>query len=293
MISNHLSSLDFLAKMAVVLRMGFSGGNILTIMKKSVKYIPVIGWTPYLQGGLLLNRNWNEDKDPLTEKFKQLNDPEEYPQPYLFGMYPEGTRKTVEKLADAQLFEESRGLPILHNVLCPRTKGFVCVVQHLRQSCKRIIDLTIAYEPNALNILDVFFKPGFQTRRIYIHVDVLEMSQLPEEEKELEQWLYKQFQKKDEWLSNQKRNYVEEDMSQSYRSSIPLNTWFYPFVGFHLFFVYMLKVLFGGWIGNVAAMVIIYSYLSLTTQINDWLRNMLIRWLSSKEQHLINLIKLD
>ena len=55
----------------------------------------------------------------LQSGFKWLED---FPRPFWLALFVEGTRFTQEKLAVAQEFAASKGLPIPRNVLIPRTK---------------------------------------------------------------------------------------------------------------------------------------------------------------------------
>lgn len=244
-LSNHQTNLDFLATMPVVLQMGFSCGNTIMLMKNVVKYVPLFGWTSYFQGGMPLNRSWKQDQKKLTRLYNRLNDPYEHPYPYLFGMYPEGTRHTLSRMIQAQNFEKSRGLPVLHHVLCPRTKGFVSLIQRTRKTCKYVVDLTIAYDPVPLQTFELFSKLRFNTRRINIHVDLFDITQLPTEEPELERWLYKQYEKKDQLIANWKRTRF---FPYSRTFSLPNSSvWLYPFIGFHIFFAGVVGLLFGKW----------------------------------------------
>jgi len=52
--------------------------------------------------------------------------------PFWLLMHIEGTRFTKKKLEDSQRFAKSRGYPVLHHVLFPRTKGFVATIAQLR-----------------------------------------------------------------------------------------------------------------------------------------------------------------
>ncbi|CAG8823220.1 20753_t:CDS:2, partial [Dentiscutata erythropus] len=69
-----------------------------------------------------------------------------YAAPIWIVNFVEGTRLTSRKLLESQKFARERGLPILRNLLLPRTKGFVACVRQLRNAhVQYVYDFTIAY----------------------------------------------------------------------------------------------------------------------------------------------------
>ncbi|KAJ0847880.1 putative 1-acylglycerol-3-phosphate O-acyltransferase [Helianthus annuus] len=110
-------------------------------MKKSSKFLPVIGWSMWFSEFLFLERKWAKDESTLKAGLRRLKD---YPQPFLMALYVEGTRFTNAKLLAAQEYASSTGLPVPRNVLIPRTKGFVTSVREMRSFAPAIMDMTVA-----------------------------------------------------------------------------------------------------------------------------------------------------
>ncbi|THU55832.1 hypothetical protein C4D60_Mb11t10800 [Musa balbisiana] len=116
-------------------------GSTLAVMKKSSKFLPVIGWSMWFTEYLFLERSWAKDESTLKSGLQQLKD---FPRPFWLALFVEGTRFTPAKLLAAQEYAASQGLPIPRNVLIPRTKGFVSAVSIMRSFVPAIYDVTVA-----------------------------------------------------------------------------------------------------------------------------------------------------
>jgi 1-acyl-sn-glycerol-3-phosphate acyltransferase len=241
-IGNHQGGLDFLAGMAMVSRVQSHGGNLVMMMKKSLKWVPWIGWTHYFQGSLFLARNWETDQKALHNKFKEMAS-DLFPKPYLIGVYPEGTRPTKKKLEEAKKFAESRGLPVLQNVLLPRPKGFLFVMKNVRNTCKYLIDATIAYEDKPCFLKDLLFTGRFSTKCIHIHTRVIKISDMPTDPQELEKWLYNSFSEKDKLMAH----YKEKNCFPGKKFYTPLDVsrFVRVILGYELAFSFLLGLVFG------------------------------------------------
>eukprot|EP00250_Pteridium_aquilinum_P006111 c16092_g2_i1 orf=3-614(-) len=116
-ISNHRSDLDWLVGWVLAQRVGCLGST-RAVMKKSTKFLPVIGWSMWFSEYTFLERSWAKDETTLKTSFQSLR---EFPRPFWLALFVEGTRFTEAKLQAAQEFAASAGLPIPRNVLIPRT----------------------------------------------------------------------------------------------------------------------------------------------------------------------------
>ncbi|GMQ00761.1 hypothetical protein CsSME_00047698 [Camellia sinensis var. sinensis] len=119
-IANHRCDIDWLVGWVLAQRAGCLG-SALAIMKKSSKYLPVLGWSMWFSDYVFLERSWSKDEETLKSGFQNLKD---FPQPFWLALFVEGTRFTQEKLLAAQEYAASAGLPVPRNVLVPRTKVF-------------------------------------------------------------------------------------------------------------------------------------------------------------------------
>ncbi|KAJ0100082.1 hypothetical protein Patl1_20570 [Pistacia atlantica] len=118
-ISNHKSDIDWLVGWVLAQRSGCLG-SALAVMKKSSKFLPVIGWSMWFSEYLFLERSWAKDEGTIKSGLQRLKD---FPRPFWLALFVEGTRFTQAKLLAAQEYAASNGLPIPRNVLIPRTKS--------------------------------------------------------------------------------------------------------------------------------------------------------------------------
>lgn len=191
-ISNHRSDIDWLVGWILAQRSGCLGST-LAVMKKSSKFLPVIGWSMWFTEYLFLERNWARDESTLKSGLQRLQD---FPRPFWLALFVEGTRFTQAKLLAAQEYAASQGLPIPRNVLIPRTKGFVSAVNNMRQFVPAIYDVTVAVpkdqpSPTMLRI----FKG--QPSVIHVHMKRHAMNELPVTDDGVAQWCKDIFVAKD------------------------------------------------------------------------------------------------
>ncbi|KAL8494073.1 hypothetical protein ACS0TY_025025 [Phlomoides rotata] len=194
-ICNHRSDIDWLVGWVLAQRAGCLGST-LAVMKKSSKFLPVIGWSMWFSEYLFLERSWAKDEITLKSGLHRLRD---FPQPFWLALFVEGTRFTQAKLLAAQEYASSMGLPVPRNVLIPRTKGFVTAVSHLRSFVPAIYDITLAIpETSPAPTLLRLFKG--QSSVLHVHVKRHLMNDLPESDDDVAQWCKDAFVAKDELL---------------------------------------------------------------------------------------------
>lgn len=142
--------------------------------------------------------------------FSSLTDHRRGKVPYWLINYLEGTRFTEEKRRIGNEFAEQRDLKPLRYLLQPRTKGFVATVGALRGNAAAVYDVTIGYIQNENGEMATSFQEMYLTsgsnRVIHVHQRRIPLSQLPEEEEELKEWIYTLYQQKDELLRGFRQN---------------------------------------------------------------------------------------
>uniref|UniRef100_A0A0V0I1Q2 1-acylglycerol-3-phosphate O-acyltransferase n=1 Tax=Solanum chacoense TaxID=4108 RepID=A0A0V0I1Q2_SOLCH len=153
-------------------------------MKKSSKFLPVLGWSMWFSEYLFLERSWAKDENTIKSGLQRLRD---YPQPFWLALFVEGTRFTQAKLLAAQEYAASAGLPVPKNVLIPRTKGFVAAVSHMRSFVPAIYDATICIPKSspAPTMLKLF---KGQPSVVHVYLKQHEMKDLPENDDAIAQW---------------------------------------------------------------------------------------------------------
>lgn len=194
-ICNHRSDIDWLVGWVLAQRSGCLGST-LAVMKKSSKFLPVIGWSMWFSEYLFLERNWAKDESTLKLGLRRLKD---FPRPFWLALFVEGTRFTQAKLLAAQEYATSTGLPVPRNVLIPRTKGFVSAVSHMRSFVPAIYDGTIAIPKNQPSPTMLRLFKG-QSSVVHVHIKRHLMKDLPETDDAVAQWCKNIFVAKDALL---------------------------------------------------------------------------------------------
>ncbi|XP_058072298.1 1-acyl-sn-glycerol-3-phosphate acyltransferase PLS1-like isoform X2 [Magnolia sinica] len=194
-ICNHRSDIDWLVGWVLAQRSGCLGST-LAIMKKSSKFLPVIGWSMWFSDYVFLERSWAKDESTLKSGLQQLKN---FPRSLWLALFVEGTRFTEAKLLAAQEYAASAKLPIPRNVLVPRTKGFVSAVSNMRSFAPAIYDVTVAVPksqpaPTMLRILNG------QSSVIHVHMKRHPMKELPQTDDAVAQWCRDLFVAKDALL---------------------------------------------------------------------------------------------
>ncbi|GER52494.1 1-acylglycerol-3-phosphate acyltransferase [Striga asiatica] len=206
-ICNHKSDIDWLVGWILAQRSGCLGSS-LAVMKKSSKFLPVIGWSMWFSEYLFLERNWAKDESTLKSGLQRLRD---FPRPFWLALFVEGTRFTQAKLLAAQEYASSTGLPVPRNVLIPRTKGFVTAVSQMRPFVPAVYDFTIAIPKTspAPTILRIF---NGQSSVVHIHLKRHLMKDLPESDDAVAKWCKDAFVAKDKLLDkhNAENSFGEE-----------------------------------------------------------------------------------
>lgn len=198
-IANHKSDIDWLIGWVFAQRSGCLG-SCLAVMKKSSKFLPVIGWSMWFSEYLFLERSWAKDESTLKSGLQRLRD---YPQPFWLALFVEGTRFTKAKLLAAQEYASSMGLPVPRNVLIPRTKGFVTSVSEMRSFAPAIIDMTVAIPKDSTPPTMLRLFKG-QSSVIDVRVKRHLMKDLPETDEAVAQWCKDIFVVKDDLLDKHK-----------------------------------------------------------------------------------------
>eukprot|EP00211_Chloroparvula_japonica_P016658 CAMPEP_0119155208 /NCGR_PEP_ID=MMETSP1310-20130426/51627_1 /TAXON_ID=464262 /ORGANISM="Genus nov. species nov., Strain RCC2339" /LENGTH=288 /DNA_ID=CAMNT_0007147797 /DNA_START=311 /DNA_END=1178 /DNA_ORIENTATION=+ len=177
-------------------------GSFRTIIKKSVSYIPVVGWTMYLAYWPFISRDFAKDGPYLERLFKVYKASD---MPLNLWLYPEGTRQTPKGLKNSQEYARKNGYPVFDNVLLPRPKGFIVTRHCLKGTVDYVYDMAFAYKgwegQKCPSVTGFIMRDP--RKRYEIHVDVrrIPLSSLPEDDGELKQWLLDSFARKDKLLS--------------------------------------------------------------------------------------------
>ncbi|WOL18090.1 hypothetical protein Cni_G26883 [Canna indica] len=197
--ANHRTEVDWMYLWDLALRKGHLG-SLKYILKSSLMKLPIFGWSFQILEFIAVERKWEIDKSAMQKKLLSFKDPHD---PLWLVVFPEGTDYTEKKCVKSQQFAAENGLPILQNVLLPKTKGFCACLESLRNSLDAVYDITIAYKHRCPTLIDNIF--GVDPSEVHIHAQQLLLHDIPTSEKEIAKWLIERFRLKDQLLSDFKK----------------------------------------------------------------------------------------
>uniref|UniRef100_A0A0D3G9I1 1-acylglycerol-3-phosphate O-acyltransferase n=1 Tax=Oryza barthii TaxID=65489 RepID=A0A0D3G9I1_9ORYZ len=194
--ANHRTEVDWMYLWDLALRKGRLQ-CIKYILKKSLMKLPIFNWAFHIIEFIPVERKWEVDEPLIRSRLSELKNPKD---PLWLAVFPEGTDYTEKKCIKSQEYAKEHGLPILNNVLLPKTKGFHCCLQELRDSMDSVCDITIAYKHRPPTFMDNVY--GIDPSEVHIHVKVIQVSDIPTSEDEVADWLIERFKLKDKLLSD-------------------------------------------------------------------------------------------
>ncbi|XP_024980160.1 probable 1-acyl-sn-glycerol-3-phosphate acyltransferase 5 [Cynara cardunculus var. scolymus] len=193
-IANHRTEVDWMYLWDLALRKGRLG-YIKYILKSSLMKLPVFGWAFQILEFISVERKWEVDESPMRQMLSTFKNHQD---PLWLAVFPEGTDFTEQKCIRSQKFASENGLPILHNVLLPKTKGFAACVEELRGCLDAVYDITIGYKYRCPTFLDNAF--GVAPSEVHIHVRRIIANDIPASEEMVGSWLMDTFSRKDKLL---------------------------------------------------------------------------------------------
>ncbi|KAG6421866.1 hypothetical protein SASPL_118425 [Salvia splendens] len=144
-----------------------------------------------------VERKWEVDEPVMNEMLSSFGDRED---PLWLAVFPEGTDYTEQKCMRSQKFAKEGGLPILKNVLLPKTKGFNACLKILRNSLDAVYDVTIAYKNQCPSFMDNVF--GVDPAEVHMNIRRIPLQQIPPTENKAATWLMDAFVLKDQLLTD-------------------------------------------------------------------------------------------
>ncbi|KAI4316782.1 hypothetical protein L6164_024727 [Bauhinia variegata] len=139
LVANHRTEVDWMYLWDLALRKG-SLGYMKYILKSSLMKLPVLGWGFHILEFIAVEKN-------------------------------------EQKSQNSQKFAAEVGLPVLTNVLLPKTKGFYACLETLRGSLDAVYDVTIACKNQCPTFLDNAF--GVDPSEVHIHVRRVPIEDIP------------------------------------------------------------------------------------------------------------------
>ncbi|KAL1564440.1 1-acyl-sn-glycerol-3-phosphate acyltransferase 4 [Salvia divinorum] len=195
-ISNHRTEVDWMYLWDFALRKGCLG-HIKYVLKSSLMKLPIFGWGFHILEFIPVERKWEVDEPVMNKMLSSFGNRED---PLWLAVFPEGTDYTEQKCMRSQKFAREGGLPILKNVLLPKTKGFNACLKILRDSLDAVYDVTIAYKNRCPSFMDNVF--GVDPAEVHMHIRRIPMQQIPSTENGAAMWLMDAFVLKDQLLTD-------------------------------------------------------------------------------------------
>ncbi|KIM67125.1 hypothetical protein SCLCIDRAFT_14246 [Scleroderma citrinum Foug A] len=122
--------------------------DVFITLKKSLKWIPILGPGMQMFRFIFLARSWASDQAQLDKKLPKLGQKaEQEDDPFAFVLFPEGTLVSRETRPISRRYAEKIGVPDLNNLLLPRSTGLHYCLRSLapRLPMLKLLDITITY----------------------------------------------------------------------------------------------------------------------------------------------------
>ncbi|KIJ68231.1 hypothetical protein HYDPIDRAFT_24530 [Hydnomerulius pinastri MD-312] len=122
--------------------------DVFIVLKKSLKWIPIVGPGMQMYRFIFLARSWASDKLELAKQLSKLGTKaEEEDTPFTFMLFPEGTLVSKDTRPLSRKYAEKTGVPDLSNILLPRSTGLHYSLRSLapRLPTLKMLDITIIY----------------------------------------------------------------------------------------------------------------------------------------------------
>jgi len=202
---NHKYEIDWLYSWLLADAYNVLGGTKVFV-KDVIRYMPLFGWMLTFSESYFLQRDWNKDKENISNNLKYITD--EYPenQHITTLLFAEGTRFTEEKKAKCNEFARKRGMQELKHHLIPRTKGFVLVMHGIKGKMPALLDVTLAFRKDAAPPSLYSIIHGYSTKG-EMYVRRIKTDDVPlETDEECAEWLQQLYRDKDEVFENFEQN---------------------------------------------------------------------------------------
>ncbi|CAA0827417.1 Probable 1-acyl-sn-glycerol-3-phosphate acyltransferase 4 [Striga hermonthica] len=212
--SNHRTEVDWMYLWNLALRKGCLG-YIKYVLKSSLMKLPIFGWGFHVLEFVPVERKWEVDEPVMRQMLETFTDPRD---PLWLAVFPEGTDYTEKKCKNNQKFAIENGLPVLKNVLVPKTRGFLACLEILRVSLDAVYDVTIAYKNQCPSFTDNVF--GVDPTEVHMHIKRIPLDKIPSSENEAATWLMDAFVQKDQLLTDFVVNVQEESHMLAFLAAI-------------------------------------------------------------------------
>lgn len=185
LIANHQMYADWWYAWCLTYFMG-TAKDVFIVLKRSLKWMPIIGWAMQIFKFIFLARSWASDRIQLASHLSALGQQaERKDQPLTLLLYPEGTLVSKDTRPISKKFADKIGVPDMANTLLPRSTGLHYSLRSLapRVPTLQLIDITIVYPgippmeygQSYYTLRSIFFD-GIPPPVIHMHLRVFDVS---------------------------------------------------------------------------------------------------------------------
>ncbi|KAJ7102195.1 acyltransferase-domain-containing protein [Mycena belliarum] len=150
LIANHQVYADWWYAWCFTYFIGANGvhDSVFITLKKSLQWLPVLGWAMRFYNFIFLARSWVSDRVQLSTHLSALGKAaEQEDSPLVFFLYPEGTVVSKDTRPISKKFADKTGIDDMTNVLLPRSTGLHYSLRSLgpRIPDLKLLDITTVY----------------------------------------------------------------------------------------------------------------------------------------------------
>lgn len=122
--------------------------DVCIVLKKSLKWVPIVGWGMQFFRFIFLARSWASDSLYLVKQLSLLGKrAQDHDTPLTFILYPEGTLVSPDTRPVSKKYADKLGISDMSHTLLPRSTGLLYSLRAL-SSCVpdlQLLDITMGY----------------------------------------------------------------------------------------------------------------------------------------------------
>ncbi|KAJ8520931.1 hypothetical protein ONZ45_g2315 [Pleurotus djamor] len=122
--------------------------DVFIVLKKSLKWLPIVGWGMQFLRFIFLARSWASDRIELARQLSRLGKhAQDKDKPFMFLLYPEGTLVSKDTRPISKKFADKQGIEDMKQTLLPRSTGLHHSLRSLapRIPDLKLVDATVVY----------------------------------------------------------------------------------------------------------------------------------------------------
>ncbi|KAJ7706461.1 acyltransferase-domain-containing protein [Mycena rosella] len=175
LIANHQVYADWWYAWCLTYFIGPDGvhDSVYITLKKSLQWLPVLGWAMRFFNFVFLARSWVSDRVQLSSHLSALGKAaEQDDNPLVFFLYPEGTVVSKDTRPISKKFADKMGIDDMTNALLPRSTGLQYSLRSLapRVPDLKLLDITTVYPGTRIPGPPMGYGQSYYTlRSIFLH----------------------------------------------------------------------------------------------------------------------------